>query len=216
MRSSCGMSHLGVAEHERGVELRLAQRIEEGEVVRLLVELDLAADGKAAARHVEGGDIEAEEAGKLRLRRRKRARARANAHRRRRPPARKRPRRRVEADIDRVAAVFERGERRAVADFDANLSRAFGQDALEIGRGAGRRSRRPARCARARPESRHRLCLRIDEFNGIDWVADLRASGRSGPCGRRRPSRCRRSPSCSLRRASPARARSPAGQSRGA
>ena len=39
----------------------------------------------------------------------------------------------VEAHMDGVAAVVERGKRGAVADLDAHLARAFGEDALEIG-----------------------------------------------------------------------------------
>ena len=97
-------------------------------MVGLLVELDLAADGKAFARHMEGRDIEAEEAGKLRFRPEGEfAHARMHA---------------VSADgegedvlaavleacVNDIAPVIERGKRRAVADVDAHRTRAFGEN----------------------------------------------------------------------------------------
>ena len=207
--------HLGVAENVSGVEPVLVERIEEHHAVGLLVDLDLAVDRQRAARDVEGRDVEAEEMRELPLRAESQF-----AHARMHAVGADDEREIVFAAVRRIArARCRRGPRARRAKwrsaFRPRVSRArSARMRLEIA--AAQIDVFVAECV-AHALDRHvhvRLSRRHRRIPGRRSDSARRAAARSGPCVRPRPSRCRRNPSCSLRRAGPARARSPAVRSR--
>src|SRR6185312_12464482 len=145
---------------------------QEREMVGLLVELDLAADGKAFARHMKGRDIKAEETGKLRL-----GPESQFAHARMHAVGADGEREGIlaailEARVNGIAPLFERGKRRAVADVDAHRPRALGENALEIW--AAQVNIFVVEGAAHAPDRVARVWLSrgVDEFKFVDRIAD--------------------------------------------